>query len=273
MDSDIIRKKEEQRDHYAEQLRRLKIANESVQPMQSLLDQLILEINALKNRPTESDEIPLDEIAERTNQQQEGYIRAFPTFPVMDQGFTSSFFVGSSSGSAVVSWVGRVGDLGTLAAQDYSKKFVNEFREFQESQNRPSEVRDMLTKLDDANLVSRFDAALKSMGLSKAGVGSRTSAATDMRTLIDGLKGVLLQNAQLQPKENMTWPEMARRLTRGAPGGDEERELIRQEEIRARLYSRLSDVLKDRESGSITDVSLIWLEVLNHIYAVLRSTR
>jgi hypothetical protein len=62
---------------------------------------------------------------------------------------------------------------------------------------------------------------------------------------------------------------MSRKLSKGLPGGSEEQELLKQKIVRGSLISRLSDVLKDHMTGSVTNLDNIWFEVLDHIYVVL----
>jgi hypothetical protein len=62
---------------------------------------------------------------------------------------------------------------------------------------------------------------------------------------------------------------MAQRLVKGPVPGPEYDELIRLEDRRSSLISRLSDVVKDRESGSLTDIDQLWIQVQEHIVSTL----
>jgi hypothetical protein len=94
-----------------------------------------------------------------------------------------------------------------------------------------------------------------------------------MRNLLDGIRGDLFKLARKWPKENMTWQKMAERLAKGGSTGVECQELIRQERNRSSLISRLSDILKDRETGSLTNLDNVWTQVMDHIYTVLAVCR
>ena len=100
----------------------------------------------------------------------------------------------------------------------------------------------------------------------KAGTTPKTSTAVEIRTLIDGVKGDLFNLARKWQKENMSWEEMVERLARGEI---EKQELLDQKKVHSSLISRLSDVLKDREGGSITNIENIWIQVLDHLYVLL----
>lgn len=102
----------------------------------------------------------------------------------------------------------------------------------------------------------------------RAQTGERTAAAMEIRTLLDGVKGELWERAKKWPKENMTWDIMADRLAVNDLTGHS-KELMTQGKIRSSLIHRLSDIGKDREGGSATNLDYIWTEVLDHLYAIL----
>jgi hypothetical protein len=58
-------------------------------------------------------------------------------------------------------------------------------------------------------------------------------------------------------------------LTKGVINGPEYQELLAQETYRATLFSRLSDVLKDREAMSKNNIDNLWTQVLDHIHTIL----
>ena len=66
----------------------------------------------------------------------------------------------------------------------------------------------------------------------------------------------------------MTWEKMAKRLAKGTNAHDE-KIIIEQGEKRSSLIDRLSDVAKDREGGSVTNLDFIWTELLDHVYIIL----
>jgi hypothetical protein len=91
-------------------------------------------------------------------------------------------------------------------------------------------------------------------------------AANSIRNTLDGLKGDLFKKARTTPKENMTWETMSQRLAKGA---DEAGILIREDAIRTLLINGLSEILKNREHGSTTNLDNLWTQTLDFIYSVL----
>jgi hypothetical protein len=53
----------------------------------------------------------------------------------------------------------------------------------------------------------------------KSGVGERTAAALEIRTLLDEIQGFLFEKARKQEKETITWNEMSKRLAKGVYAG------------------------------------------------------
>lgn len=91
-----------------------------------------------------------------------------------------------------------------------------------------------------------------------------------MRTLLDGVQGDLWEQARNSPRENMDWPKMAARISKGEQGSIEELELLYHEGIRSSLISHLSEVAKDREGASPFDLENTWTMLLDHLFAILR---
>jgi hypothetical protein len=270
MDKETIDKLKKEREYLRDWLEANKTAQEVAPHVQQRLEQIEWEIEALGNRPEEADEIPTDNLVFNID---EGYSRLtsiLPSMPRYDPPSIVGWTFASTSGTAdIYGFVSRVGDLGTSAAQNYSTKYISEYQKMQQAHDRPNVVRGQLEKLNDANLLERLDRASIAHANLKTGLAERTSAGSEMRNLLYGLRGVLFERARQLVKENMTWKTMAQRLADGVQGGFEEQTLITQETMFNSLISRLSDVAKDREGGSITDLDDIWTQVLDHIYIVL----
>ena len=62
---------------------------------------------------------------------------------------------------------------------------------------------------------------------------------------------------------------MAEKLAKGASKGAEYQEIIRQKSIRSSLIDRLSQIGKDREGGALTNLTHVWVDLLDHVYAIL----
>jgi len=185
------------------------------------------------------------------------------------QRLVDSTAVLTSGSASVYEYVTRVGELDTPNTLAYSQKYTSIYNELQNTQARPNEVRVLVEKLNSSQTLQRFDRALNAYYAVRSGTGQRTAAATDMRTLLDGLQGDLFAKARKWQKENMTWATMAERLSKGDSGQAEHQVLVNQETIRRRLISRLSDVLKDREGNSSINLDNLWTQILDHIYVVL----
>ena len=137
------------------------------------------------------------------------------------------------------------------------------------AQDRPQQVRSLLSKINTPNIFKRFDSAYELYQGFRGGAVNRTAAANEMRNLLWGLKGDLWTKAKKWHNENMSWNTMSARLAINGGQGREHMILDAQERKHTSLLARLADVLKDRESGSITDLNSIWTEVLDHLYTVL----
>ena len=207
MQDDSIKQLQAQRDYLLTWLQRNKDAQTIVPTIQKMIDDLNWQIDALSNRPEESEEIYL-EFKPESIERLTGMI---PPMPLYDANQTSSFYAVTTSGSTgVFSFVSRVGDIPTLPTHTYSDKYVRSFQEMRSSQNRPSEVHELLIKLNNPNLLDRFDRAVHTYSNLRAGLAERTAAAVDMRTLIDGLQGVLFERSKQLEGENMMWEIMCR---------------------------------------------------------------
>jgi hypothetical protein len=253
-----------------EWLNKYKEAQELIPILKQRLDELDWELDALAHRPAEADEIPLDDLHNYfaiSNQRMKNVIPPVPDYNrSLIESWTS---VNTSGSSSFYESVTRVGDLGTPVAEEYSKKYGALYIDLQIAHNRPDMVRSGLEKLKDPGILMRFDTAALALPTMKAGVKTRTEAALAMRNLIDGLQGVLFEKARKWPNENMTWQEMSKRLSKDANDEFERQELVIQETKRKSLISRLSDVMKGREGGSVTNLDDIWAQTLDHIHIVL----
>lgn len=260
----------DQKEHLTTWLSRAENIQNAVPIIQSILEVTEWEIEALDNSTAEADEIPLAGLTAKLERDYDYMINALPLPPDYDPIILSNTTAVLAAGSAnVYDHVTRVGDLGTPDASTYALKFGAQYRDLLERHSRPQTVRDLLAKLRNPQTLQRFDRAFQAYMVAKSGVGKRTTAAAEMRTLLDGIKGDMFEIARRSPNENMTWGILAKRLSKGSNDGPEYQELIDQGIERSRLISRLSDVLKDREGGAITDLDNVWTLLLDHIFIVL----
>jgi hypothetical protein len=270
MESDEAKKLEANRDYLAQWLERHKKAQFVAPYIQMNLEITEWEIQALANRPDEASEIPLTGLSARFDRDRNYLSNVLPMMPEYEpHELVNSTAVWTSGSASVYEYVTRVGELGTPNALAYSQKYTLSYNELQNAQARPNEVRALIERLNSPQTLQRFDRALSAHYAARSGTGQRTAAASEMRTLLDGLQGDLFARARKWKKENMTWATMAERLSKGKSGQTEQQELANQEAARTRLISQLSDVLKNREGSSSMNLDNLWAQVLDHIYIVL----
>lgn len=269
MNADNWRKLDDDERYLTEWLIRFNQAKDIAPHVYRVLQNVKWQKDALKNQPDEAAEIPTGDLSASIDA---AHIHLMNTFPLMPEysrvSANTTGAYSASAGSGIYNFVARVGDLGTPAAKAYSEKFTGLYRNLQVAQDRPQEVRRLVERLRQSQTLARFDTAYKSYLEIKAG-GSRAGAAGNVRTLLDGIKGDLFEKARKSPKENMTWETMAGRLVAGASADEDRKQLVLKLINHQSLVNRLSEVLKDREAGSLTNLDDLWTQVLDHIFTVL----
>lgn len=141
---------------------------------------------------------------------------------------------------------------------------IKEYEALQQKQGRFAEARVRLG-IHFPSLVGLFDLAEHKFQLAKSDVRQVPDAATEMRTLLDKLKGELFAKAQVNQRENMTWLIMAGRLGTGA---SQQSTLLDQEVSRVPLIENLSELLKRRMAPDVRALSVAWMLVVDHVYVV-----
>ena len=271
MDFDESHCLNKKRRYLAEWLSRFAIAHNKVRPeVQKNLDMTDWEIEALTNLTnTSMESLPkeLDRSFERDYKYIKQNIPMMPDFSTIASSTATSMATAGTSG--VYNFVAKFGDVGTRDVRDSVRKYTHRYRELQEAQERPERVRQLMEKYVRPNTLKRFDKAKNAYCTAKSDVSSHEQAALFMRNLLDGVKGDLFQLARSKDKEDMTWEKMTIKLTKGVINGPEYQELLAQETYRATLFSRLSDVLKDREAMSKNNIDNLWTQVLDHIHTIL----
>ncbi len=260
----ILKKK---KDHLDEWLRHFKDVQQIapyVQVQQEITD---WELRALENAPEEADKIPMFGLYKFLNREYEHLKTSLSIMADYDiNALQGSIGTTLTSTASIYVYIKSVGDMDTPLCKKYSVSYLEEYKNIQKAQERPNTVRKLLEQFGDTNIIERFDRAYASYNSLKIDTVNRTSAATEMRNLLMGLKGILWEKALRQPKENMKWKIMSDRLSKGSI---ERQGLSIQEKIHSSLISRLSDILKDREGNSVNNIDNIWTEVLDHVYAVI----
>jgi hypothetical protein len=267
---DWLQKLKEKRKYLVEWLRRHSLAQKAAERAKLELDYTEWQISVFDSRPPSADEIPFPDLGDTIDSDVAYLPTAFPMIPEIHWGAVLSASAFTSSGTQDISaYVGRVGDLKEEAARQYVDLHLDRLFQLEQMHGREDEVRHALSVLANEGTVQRLENAIASFRAFQTSTGTRSAAAADLRTLLDGIKGDLFGLARRHPKENMTWGRMAQRLVKGPVPGPEYDELIRLEDRRSSLISRLSDVVKDRESGSLTDIDQLWIQVQEHIVSTL----
>jgi hypothetical protein len=170
----------------------------------------------------------------------------------------------TGSNTVVVSYVDEVAQLGTPGARNYATRALTEYRELQDSHERPQQIRTLLEKYFPL-AVPKFDAARDAYQKYKAGHAAEPAAAIEMRTFLDELKGRLLESARRHSNENITIDKAIDRLFSNVPTKtDVEHEFA----CRESLIGALSTVAKRRPSPSTYNLDVQWARVLDHAFIV-----
>ncbi len=264
-----VEKLEAKRTHLQNWLERNKEAQRIVHFVQGNLELTEWEINTIENLPDNIQGVPKD--LETHYEHEYNYLlTVLPSLPKYNQeAMSSTLSVATSGSNTLYRFVAQLGESEEPKAKAYSDKYTKLYQGIQITQERPKAVRELLEKVKDNQILQRFDRAANAYLFVKSGTGARTAAAVEMRTLLDGLQGVLFEKARKIPKENMTWIEMAKRLSKGERDGIEQQNLMEPNENRISLISRLSSVLKDRDKQSIINLDNLWSQLLDHIFVVL----
>jgi hypothetical protein len=268
MESDELKNLHEKEQHLNEFILRFGKAKDIMPEVQKSLDMTRWEIGALENRPTVAGEMPsATDLSFYTTQDLKFTRSSLPLMPNYDPAVISTASTVTTSGAAYIyNYVARYADIKDDKAIKFSNEQTGRYREIQARQERPQQVRKLMLLFCGSNTLKRFDIAAQSYLNLKSGAVSHEDAANAIRNVLHGLKGDLWKKAQSTPKENMNWVSMSQRLAKGQVEGAV---LVRQEEVQASLISGLSDILKDRNPSSATNLDNLWTQTLDFIYAVL----
>ena len=271
MDDSILKELKE-RERYLDGWREnFKSAQGALPTLNRILDLTRWQIEVVESRPEEAKEIPLPINLEEIEQENAHLKTVLPSLPyVQNDRFAESTAIFTSGSALAYQYVSRVQELESPNAVNYSNKLITEYHVLQSKQSRREEVQELLAKLGNPQTLDRFARAYRAYEEVKSGTGARTAAAMEMRTFLDGLKGDLWKMARRSFKrEKMSWEKMTNRLAKGGPGGLEHELLLKHGERFSSFISRLSDVGKDREGGTLTNLEHIWTEVLEFVYSVM----
>ncbi len=162
---------------------------------------------------------------------------------------------------------------GDPTVKAYSEDRMSRYANLQQKHDQEKKVQECLSKFADKRILDRFTRARKAYYQAKSNHTEITAAALEIRTLLDGIKGVFFEKARMFPKENMTWEKMANRLARPEEDDAPTKELLRQENVRSQIKSDLSGIGKDIKKASIIDLERLWTEFLAHAFVVLNEIK
>jgi hypothetical protein len=199
---------------------------------------------------------------------------ALPSLPRYDlNALTDARSLATAASTEVFQHTFVVEKIGTPSAIKFATASRAEYHALQASQNRPNRVKALLIKIygDSTDVCRKFEVAKRAHQNAQVGVGERSSAAMEMRTLVDVLQAELFKKArQRNAEQNLTWTQLADRLVSPETRAEAHKTMVDQGSNRARLIDSLSAVGKQRKgSGSESSLEDLWAEVLDHLYIVL----
>jgi len=256
-------------DYFKEWLRRLKQAQDQIPIVQDLEERTEWEINTLNDLPEDAQEffsLSLVDNYDITTEHLRESLPLPPEFNVL--AVPSAAALSTSGSSSIYSAVSRAGEVDAEDIQKWSGIHTGLYREIQKKQTRFDKVKQQLQMLN-ANRVGELETARQEYAAAVSDVGERIAAGIAMRNVLDHFKGDLFERARDHLGENMTWEQMAERLTLGKVGGIEHKELINQEVEWRSLKVRLSDVAKGQKHGLVVDLQDIWTKLVDHLFTVL----
>jgi hypothetical protein len=250
-------------DTWLERSREVMDAAPHVRRLQELVD---WELRTYDNRPEEAQSVESTELNRHAIVFYDRLTSTLPMLPSVDSKSVAQVSsLSATTSNAFVTYVTTVSQLQTPAAIRFAAKAIAEFGKLKEREQRPADVRRLL-ELRMPSLISKFDVAHTSCNRCKALLGDRTGAALEMRTLLDGVQGELMQRARKHERENMTLPLACERLF--SPSSMY-REIQEEVEGRSALYSLLSEVAKQRDAQQAFQLDALWVRTLNHIFIVI----
>ena len=236
--------------------------------VQKKLDLTRWGIHALENRPDVSGEVPsasgLPYYASEDHKITKFALPLLPDYNLEMVATASSS--GTANAAYIYNYVSKWADIQDPKAVEYSEKETEQYRELQAQHELPNEVQDLMRAYCSAQTLQRFDDAKKAYFSSKSGIVTRRDVATAIRNTLDGIKGDLFEKVRTPIEQKATWPKIYQRLAKGV----KDREILtKNDAVRVLLYKNLTDVLKDREHGSATDLDNLWTQTLDFMYTVL----
>jgi hypothetical protein len=260
---------ESKRDYLNKWLSEVKNVNEVAPLVKQNLDYTDWLIRTVRSRPQLDGMPPLPDLFESTGRDLSYLYKVLPALEsYMKPAMMSSTSLGSAIVAPLFGYTQVVSRLGSPAAIRYASEAKASLEKLDSVYQKIDELRALIRKLGSGGLDERFDRARASYESCRIGTTDRIAAASNMRTLLHGVEGELYERARKQPKEDMTWQRMSRRL---APESPQYETVLLSEQTFSKLLSTLSDVLKDREGETKANLEAVWLEMQSFLIAVIGS--
>lgn len=263
MDADKLTDLREYLRTWLDRSRQAADATPTVQQLSEVVD---WEVRTFDRRPIVAKKISmtdLDKHAESVYGRITSFLPMIPAIP--PSGLAQITSLSASTSYAMLTYVLDVSHLQTPDAVTYASNTLTEYRQLQESQERPAHVRALLA-VRLPSTVARFDSARDTYQHCQSGLADKTAPALEMRTFLDGVKGELFERARRQPGENMTLELALERLFSSAPARTDIEEQFVQ---RPSLMEALSAVAKRRDLSKAYELEALWARVLNHAFVVV----
>ena len=148
---------------------------------------------------------------------------------------------------------------------------MSSYQLLQVEHNRIYEVETMLRQYNFSNTLTIYPIAQKAYYSAKGNDDNITTAALEIRNLLEKFKGDLYLKAMRVTKENMTWEIMAERLCPRDKSFVGHAELIEQKAKHTDLTGPLSSKLKRREDKAPIHIDDLWTMTLDHMYIILKT--
>jgi hypothetical protein len=252
-------------------LDRHKDASEVAPSVREALAEAEWELGVIRDLPPDAADLSTTQIDEYSGMALRRVTEALPTLPAYDVSAGLRInSISTSSSSAAFSYVREVGMIGTPKAVEYSLAKADEYRVLQESHQRRFRIRTLMQELIP-RAVPRFDAACRAVDQSRIGVTAKSAAASELRNLVEGVQGELMDLARKTPREHLNWEIMSERLVPAS--SDMRTVLLEQGRLRSTLYGDLSHATKLREGERAQPIEDLQARALDHAFAVLSAIK
>ena len=248
-------------------LERHRSANDIAPSVREALDEAEWEFGVIRDRPSDAANLSTTQLDAYSGMALRRVTDSLPMLPIYDASAGLRInSISTSSSSAAFAYVHEVGMIGTPTAIEYSLAKADQYRALQESHQRRLRVRALIQELIP-RAAPRFDAACRAVDQSRIGIAAKSAAASELRNLIDGVQGELMDLARTSPREQLNWEIMSKRLVPAS--SDMHGVLLEQGRLRSTLYGDLSHATKLREGERAQPIEDLLARALDHAFTVL----